>query len=406
MRLISLAIGCLATLASATVLQNGQVRENPYPGQAPEVTIAANSTWKSYPQDAPELSYKGRWDSQYISWWSAPGLKFGFTGPRVAIDFGPHTSPGTLVAYRLGGQDWQFSNVTADATYQFISAETTGFNLTKPESVRTFELRVQLAGVHTDKDGELVKLDDFPTTIEIIGDSLSAGQYGTYEGISSWAWNFGTGLGNVEFSITAYPGICVADKECWGNQHGQEYQWYKTSDTSSRAAKIYGNEPEIWDFSTKTPADLVVINLGTNDYNEANNVTGEDFTKSYISLIDGVHEVWPKAQIVIFALWNGFSPLGDSYYEQGAFVPEIYSIYQHFAQKAEYPESQYVHYFNTTGILQHNDIGPQWHPTDVGQIKLASHLQQYVKLKFGYEFWATGPEVQHGTLYWNDEPNY
>jgi hypothetical protein len=65
-----------------------------------------------------------------------------------------------------------------------------------------------------------------------------------------------------------------------------------------------------------------------------------------------------------------------------------------------------VHLFNTTGILQHNDIGPQWHPTDVGQIKVASHLLQYVKEKFGYEFAATGPEVQSHTLYWNDEQNY
>lgn len=52
----------------------------------------------------------------------------------------------------------------------------------------------------------------------------------------------------------------------------------------------------------------------------------------------------------------------------------------------------FVHYFNTTGILQHNDIGPQWHPTDVGAIKVASHLIQYIRLTFGWELRATGPE--------------
>jgi hypothetical protein len=46
--------------------------------------------------------------------------------------------------------------------------------------------------------------------------------------------------------------------------------------------------------------------------------------------------------------------------------------------------------------------GPQYHPTDVGHIKLASHLMQYIKLKFGWIFEATGPEVQADTLYWND----
>lgn len=52
----------------------------------------------------------------------------------------------------------------------------------------------------------------------------------------------------------------------------------------------------------------------------------------------------------------------------------------------------FVHLFNTTGIMQHNDIGPQWHPTDVGAIKVASHLLQYIKMTFGWELQATGPE--------------
>lgn len=52
----------------------------------------------------------------------------------------------------------------------------------------------------------------------------------------------------------------------------------------------------------------------------------------------------------------------------------------------------FVHYFNTTGIMQHNDIAPLWHPTDVGAIKVASHLQQFIRMKFGWDFYATGPE--------------
>jgi hypothetical protein len=32
--------------------------------------------------------------------------------------------------------------------------------------------------------------------------SLASGQYGTYETISSWAWLFVAGLGNVESTIT------------------------------------------------------------------------------------------------------------------------------------------------------------------------------------------------------------
>jgi hypothetical protein len=56
--------------------------------------------------------------------------------------------------------------------------------------------------------------------------------------------------------------------------------------------------------------------------------------------------------------------------------------------------------------MQHNDIGPLYHPTDVGHVKIASHMIQYIKLVFGWVLYATGPEVQSGTLYWNDMPNY
>ena len=65
-----------------------------------------------------------------VPWWSAPGLKFAYTGNAVAISFGNHTDPGVLLAWRIDGQDWLFANVTPSATYQFVNAQTTGQNLT------------------------------------------------------------------------------------------------------------------------------------------------------------------------------------------------------------------------------------------------------------------------------------
>ena len=47
------------------------------------------------------------------------------------------------------------------------------------------------------------------------------------------------------------------------------------------------------------PADLVVINIGTNDWRSPNDVPKDDYYKSYIKLIDEIHTVWPDAQIVI-----------------------------------------------------------------------------------------------------------
>jgi len=55
---------------------------------------------------------------------------------------GPNTINTTLVAYRLSGLDWQFTNVTAGATHLFISEKTPGVDLESPISPKTFELRV------------------------------------------------------------------------------------------------------------------------------------------------------------------------------------------------------------------------------------------------------------------------
>ncbi len=106
------------------------------------------------------------------------------------------------------------------------------------------------------------------------------------------------------------------------------------------------------------------------------------------------------------------------------YVLQIYSIYEYFnsneylqdpilydpVHNTIYASNQsydpFVHYFNTTGLLQHNDIGPQYHPTDAGHIKIASHLIQYIKLKFDWVLYATGPEVFYDTLYWNDNSAY
>lgn len=51
--------------ASATILDNGQPRRDPYPGQAQRIDL--DESWRRYGADAPEIAYKGRWDSKHIS---------------------------------------------------------------------------------------------------------------------------------------------------------------------------------------------------------------------------------------------------------------------------------------------------------------------------------------------------
>ncbi|KAI7182328.1 SGNH hydrolase [Hortaea werneckii] len=424
------ALAAYIGVTSATILQNGQVRPTDYPNTAIPAISGYNSTWCTYPPSADELSYKGRWDDKHISWWSAPGLKFGFQADYLAISFGNYTSEGVLIAYRLDGLDWTLTNVTTSSTHLLISPETTGFNLTTSgngtsgnltEAYRTFEMRVtnwaygvQIQNVHVAGGaGRLVRIPEYTRRMELIGDSLSAGQYATLEGISSYSWGLMYGLGNTEFSVTAYPGICLHDSQCYGNVHGQELQWLKVPDTSYRAYQIYGEDPDNipnWNFTAHPAADITVINLGTNDHNPTNNITAQEFRTGYINLITSILSRWPSTQIIVVSLWIGFTQVGSSYTEDGGLDAELQHVVRHFNNGSLNTrgecEACSVYYFNSTGILQHNDLGPLYHPTDVGHVKLASHLMMYVKLVFGWELEQTGPEVQHETLYWNDQTSY
>ncbi|OTB15330.1 hypothetical protein K445DRAFT_318164 [Daldinia sp. EC12] len=419
----------LCALAAGTILQNGQVRITDYPDTKIDIS---SYDFRTYDENATELSYKGRWDSKKVSWWSAPGLVFGFTGNTVAITFGELTTDTTLVGYRVGGMDWTFTNVTAGATHLLVTPSTPGINETYPINPLTFELRVtnwaygvQIDKVHVAAGESLIKIPPHERTIEFIGDSLSSGMYTSYEGLSSFAYGVGAGLGDTEYYITAYPGICVSDQECWGNRRGQVHQWFYASDTSWRAAQIWGDNPEPWDFKKQeTTPDIVIINLGTNDNNAANNVSTETYVDAYKNLIRGVHGKYPKAQVIVMQLWMGFYQYGNTYQQNLGYEQELKDIVSYFNSDAylsapsiwdgttnmttvlDAPSEPFVHYFSTKGIMQHNDIGPLWHPTDVGAIKVASHLTQFIKLTFGWDLVATGPEIFHDTLYWNDQQNY
>ncbi|KAE8369228.1 SGNH hydrolase-type esterase domain-containing protein [Aspergillus caelatus] len=367
--------------AAATILENGQERLNPYPGQAEEVSV--DGSWKSYGADASEISYKGRWDSTYTSsnCCSVPGVKFGFTGDKLAMSFGEKTSKNVLVAYRIGGLDWEFSNVTANSAYQFVKPGSSALNETEYADDKIFEMRVQIDGVSIASDARLVKATEFNRTVEIIGDSLASGQYATYEGLASWGFNFAAGLGNAEYTITTY-------------------QWSRASDVGDRANAAFGDKPESWNFTAHRVADLVIINLGTNDGRTGNDIPGDDYYQSYVKMVENVHSVWPDAQIVLMSLWGNFVKSGSTWVQKPFYESEVQNVYQHFEKDG------YVHYFDTKGILQHNDISPGGHPTDFGHLKIASHLMQWTKIKLGWEFGATGPEVQHDTTYWNNQESY
>ncbi|KAF3902591.1 hypothetical protein ABW21_db0207961 [Orbilia brochopaga] len=322
MRLLNcvFALACVASTV-ATIWENGQTRLNPYPasGQATRIPDIPDdsSTWTTYGADSDEISYKGRWCSKYISWWAAPGLKFRYTGSDVAISFGQYTSDKVLLAWRVSGLAWNFANVTANSTYQFVSSSTPG--IASGQTIFEFRvsnwaLGVQMKAVHVAANEAIYSVPNYARKIEVIGDSMTVGYTGTYESMSGIGWSLCEGLGNVEYSLIAYTGICLTDKPCYGSPRGQLYQWQRTCDTGPRALQIYGTNPPSWNFRSNQPADLVIISLGTNDINYKQGTTrvpDDVFQQNYINMINSVNSKYPNAQVIAVQLWNGYYRSGE-----------------------------------------------------------------------------------------------
>lgn len=94
---------------------------------------------------------------------------------------------------------------------------------------------------------------------------------------------------------------------------------------SGRAGTLYGSRGEKaprWDFTKQQAADIVVINAGTNDENSynkpdpgetsslsfnvrsrgkchANSRAQAGYVAHYKTLVQGVHAIWPKAQVIL-----------------------------------------------------------------------------------------------------------
>lgn len=56
----------LQDIQERTILQNGQVRDTDYPDTRIDLE---DFSFNTYLANATEISYKGRWDSKYVSWW-------------------------------------------------------------------------------------------------------------------------------------------------------------------------------------------------------------------------------------------------------------------------------------------------------------------------------------------------
>lgn len=360
-----------ATLAAATP-------DEPSPAPPPSPTAPATSTPAPAPAgpasgfiapDDPNLRYIGRID------FSNPARpRFDWSGITIEAVFG-----GTSLTLLL--EDSQnLYNVYIDGKPQVLTAVPgqTEYVVATGLSDSEHTLRVvkrtealvgpaAFTGLRLDPGRGLAPLPDAAgRRIEFVGDSITTG-YGN-EGPTATC-SFTAATQNIEISyaamtaealdadymVTAYSGVGVVRNFGFADQLSQGTMF-------SIFNQALANEPgSQWDFGRWVP-DMVVVNLGTNDFSTNPQPERDRFVRGYVDLLVSIRQRYPEAEIVAVA-----GPI--------MLDPATSLIATAVEQVRSALGDDRVHFvaLENTLIIP-DDFGCDYHPNFSGQEKMATQL--------------------------------
>ncbi|KAI0263290.1 SGNH hydrolase-type esterase domain-containing protein [Gloeopeniophorella convolvens] len=339
------------------------------------------------PHDDPLIHYHGRWDASPGTWWAGSGFKLHAEGlTSLALTLGPHTTtPNAAIGVSVDYAPFTSLNVSAGAA--------NAIPLPPPTSSRTRVVRVNvegwqnnrinLAGLVVNAGARLVEYTPQRLAFQVIGDSLSAGQF-LPQGVDQ-AWPFLTAENfKAEHNVNAQPGAALSDIVSYGNEHGVSFQFFRTEDTGYFDTRDH-NFTTPWDFARDQPAPThVVIHIGANDASQ--NVTQPAFVSTYLAFVERLRGLYPHSRSwSLRPCWGWPSATAPpSQYYEGAYA-EIVNT-RHALGDAN------VHLVNTTGWVEWADVFPNnQHPTVEGHRKIARLFGEWLE-GFGVvpeSAWAT-----------------
>ncbi|WP_461120504.1 RICIN domain-containing protein [Saccharothrix stipae] len=292
----------------------------------------------------PNVKYFGRWNTAdptaYVSEWAGAYVVVGFTGRTVklkqrnAIDFFVSIDGGPDVSY-----------VNRSGTVNLTPTPLAAGNHTLRVSYRpiagSYRGDAVYRGVELDPGAGTFAPPVPAKLVEFVGDSITVGQQSSKQALTAYGWLVGERLG-VGHTQIAVGGACLvsAADGCIG-----------MSDRFLRTG-LQANAAD-WDFS-RYRADVVVINLGTNDV--GHNVTGSQFQAAYVTLIQRARQKYPTATVLALQTFRK------------RFIPET----QAAVRIVNDPKVRFV---DTTGwIVEATDTTDNVHPNDQGHRKIADRL--------------------------------
>lgn len=228
-----------------------------------------------------------------------------------------------------------------------------------------------------DKGGALAPVTDVPKRhIEIIGNSLTCG-YGT-EG-KDHTEHFKTSTENCNLSYsTIVPRFFDADYTLIAHSgqgavrnYGDPERTSKKGTMKRRMMQTFdGDTAQMWDFKNGYRPDLVIINLGANDFSTEPHPYRSEFIEAYKTILQQIRQGYGDIPVICF--------------KPSMVTAPVFSYYQEAAR--DLGDSNIYVVEMKDGLLKVGiDYGSDWHPNYSGQRKIAMELIPLVSAIMNWE---------------------
>lgn len=326
----------------------------------------------------PLVRYVGRFDRT-----DAAGPRCAWSASTVAVTI---TGGSLSVKFKEGGKNFWQVVVNGEASsvlelqpgehvYPVVSNLPAGRHTI--ELVKRTEASqgvTQLLGLQIDDNAKLLPVPARPHRIEVIGDSISCG-YGNEaarkeENFAPATENAWLAYGAVASRAVNADYVCVAwsGKKLWPNNSIIDY--YDRVLPAPTEKK--------WDFAAWTP-DVVVINLGTNDFNAKVNPEEAGWVEAYVGFIKQIRSRYPKAPI--------YCALGTMLSDWPSDRKPRTTILGYFAKVTEQANAAGgppVRLLDMGMQKPENGYGANWHPNVKTNALMGAQLADTLKKDLGW----------------------
>jgi len=317
--------------------------------------------------DNPNIQYIGRFNrsnpKRVIFDWSGVYIRAKFEGTSCSIRL---IDGHNLYAVTIDNQTPQVLVTDSSTVYSVATGlADTVHTILIGKRTEAFIGKGEFLGFILDENKNLVAPDSSPTRcIEFIGNSITCGYGVEGESVSSpftpetenatlsYAALLGHTL-NADYLIVAYSGKGVV------RNYGDANQTSADPLPSLYDRICCADSSPIWDFTSWIP-QVVVINLGTNDFSTQPHPSKPVFQEAYTQLINRIQSQYPAATI--------FCVCGPMIGEPCAsYIEEVVEQCQQINANKE------VYYIPiSTSLLTMADRGSDWHPNIQGQQKITN----------------------------------